>query len=1132
MAKEIDNPKYVIVEKTGLKIKFNPGALIASLVRSIADFGTGSLNEATLAEWAKALNIKGGKERQAYNLLAKSLLAACRTQIKHRLDQVDIDENENLVLKSTELRFEVFKALEQNDYDFNFDHLSDPTAFPLLQDFKPYYEEWLRDTFQMVPAQSEELAAEFPSYFAYELSRQLLTNGKEYEDLVKYCQNPFNEVTQRELARKQYRAELKKKYHQPALGEKLVALSDIYIEPGFLVFEKAVGKERREEINKDKERPQQGPFYKVGYPGSIHNYLLKHFIPQIPSQEINSERETGKLMVLLGQPGHGKSSFCYRCIHDLLNDPGFHGNAFFLRLQDADKTILEADIEQFAKLLPDSEAIGFADWVDKKHGQPNLLFLDGLDEFFMAQSPTDEEVVRFLRNCKKLVDKNPHLYIIVTSRLSYVEPHKLHQEDCLVLKLDVLNEEQQKTLLQNFTAKWQEDGCTLTDAQIEQINKEDNQKHIKELIELPILLQMVLMAKVPLESSASRAKIYDQLFEQVLQRKWDDNKRLKKYVREDSGFTKDDLREYLAFLAFKTFQGKKGYLRKSQVAEYKETKQFAKSFLRNVDDGQSMKQVLKDILTSFYLQESQKQSGEQPEADKEYNYVIEFMHKSLYEYLACEHIWQNTLDFFLETDKRGKVKTRSLEEVQKQMQETYATIRHTSETVDYMKEIIDNKREPHRALAEQMGIHFPGLLEEGFIFSYSADKHNEEIRFKPEQLVLNAFHTYWLIFGSLCLHEVEVGRFMETEWGELVARELNQEKVEAIVEAYHEEIEERKNKNIFEKPNELILELEKTDFSSWTSTLIGVAQMNGGSKHWNYEAWTRRYLSREHAFKVMEFQNKAISRNLDELVSYMRLASAERISMALNFQHFSLKGVELSGLSAYSIQLNGSNLYNANLGNTAFGNANFMSANLVSVYLGNTFLNYANLRNANLTDAYLGNAYLNAANLNNANLANAYLGNAYLNESILRNANLTDAYLGNAYLNQSNLGNAKLENAYLAGTSLWHANLWNANLMNSDLHNADLSGAILQFSILLYTKLNGANLTDAKLENAKVHDINWLKNLKRIGVIGATEVENKYQVNPEKQKWADDFGEEWEGYVIEKLESSDNESELKNNFEF
>ncbi|MBK9014838.1 MAG: hypothetical protein IPM82_12595 [Saprospiraceae bacterium] len=121
-------------------------------------------------------------------------------------------------------------------------------------------------------------------------------------------------------------------------------------------------KAKLEELRKEEKREPQTPFYKIGYPGSIHDYLLKNFIPRKASEEIGSERETGKLMVVLGHPGHGKSSFCYRSIHDLLKDPKFNGNAFFLRLQDAKKTILDADIEELEKLLPESQTIGFADW--------------------------------------------------------------------------------------------------------------------------------------------------------------------------------------------------------------------------------------------------------------------------------------------------------------------------------------------------------------------------------------------------------------------------------------------------------------------------------------------------------------------------------------------------------------------------------------------------------------------------------------------------------------------------------------------------------------------------------------------------------------------------------------------------
>ncbi|GEM_PF-4838338 len=1096
MAKELKNPKDIAIQQTGLKLKFKTDGVVASLIRSYADWLKKKPSEATFAEWAKAISFTTDKHQQAFNLVSLSLMKAIEYQLGQRLDDIEPDEDDNDVFLKTKIRYEVFAKLNEKEYNFDCNHLSNPAAMPLLADFKPAYQQWLMYSFQMAAAQAADFASDFPDYFAYEFSMLLNAKKSDFQNLLDWCKNDFNEQAQQMLARKKYKAELKKKYHQPALGEKLVALSDIYIEPGFLVFEKAIGKERLKEMREDPEWQPQEHFYKIDSLGNIHDYLLQHFIPKKPSNEINSKLEEGKLMVLLGQPGHGKSSFCYRSIHDLLKDPNFNGNAFFLRLQDADKTILDADIEQFAKLLPDNEAIGFTDWVDKKHGQPNLLFLDGLDEFYMAQSPTDEEVVRFLRNCKKLVERNEHLYIIVTSRFNYMETNKLHQEECLVFSLDVLSEEQQKTLVQNFTAKWQEDGCTLTEEQIEHINQDESQQHIKELIELPIMLQMVLMAKVPLEATASRATIDDQLFDQVLQRKWDNNKRLKKYLQDDSVFTKEDLREYLAFLAFKTFQGKKGYLRKSQMAEYKETKQFAKNFLRTTEDGQSMKQVLKDILTSFYLQESQKQPGDQPEADKEYNYVIEFMHKSLYEYLACEHIWQNTLDFFLETDnRRGKIKTRSLEEVQKQMQETYATIRHTSETMEYMKEIIANKTAQHRELAEQMGIYFSGLLEDGFIFSYQANVLADEIRFKPEQLVLNGFHTYWLIFGSLCLHEVEVDQIMGMDWEELLKRKLDNEKFSETLEFYWDV------KGVldidfptYNKSKEEV-ELAKVDFLARMMDMKTKIQANLSAKEIDVTIWIRKSLIIEQGNNLMERQRRAIGVNEDEFTRYLRLIAGERMEMGLNCCFISLFVEDLLG-----IQCN---------------NINLLGANLDRIELALSNLSYANLAFAHLEHAELDIAVLEGTNFALANLSEASLVQAYIADANFWRADLTNAEIMNAQIL-----NSVFEYAIMDGVDIT-----NTKIEGSNFENASFENAILKNTIFKRTNLKNINIAYARVES-----IDWLASLSNNGVEGAEDLQRRFRVNPKKQLFKETDKESWEGYEIEERGKLDDETNRENVF--
>lgn len=102
-------------------------------------------------------------------------------------------------------------------------------------------------------------------------------------------------------------------------------------------------------------------------------------------------------------------------------------------------------------------------------------------------------------------------------------------------------------------------------------------------------------------------------------------------------------------------------------------------------------------------------------------------------------------------------------------------------------------------------------------------------------------------------------------------------------------------------------------------------------------------------------------------------------------------GVDLSGLSFKSMNLDG----------VDFGNANLRDANFDYVYMRNT-----NFSNANLANASFIYARLSQANFNNANLENAKFHDADLEEANLSNADLTDAKLLHANLYKANLNNA------------------------------------------------------------------------------------------------------------------------------
>ena len=503
-----------------------------------------------------------------------------------------------MLYQNKELRFEIFKGLDENEYTFRCQHIENPQAFKMLQDFVPYYQEWLYETFPLSKPHADALAAGFPDFFADALLEQLQSKPKQYATLLGWCNSPELAKWATVVKRKHYQAELKERYFRPALGQEDVSLSDVYVELDFRVYDRILSEERQQELREKHEIDSSEHFLPTGYQGSIHDYFKTIFIQENKTSEaIASAQEDKRLLLLLGQPGHGKSSFCYRCIHDLKNDPTFLGNVFFVRLEEAQRDILNHPKMDVQRLLKKDSITDFQAWIDPSHQQKNVVFLDGLDEFYMTQGLDDGEVLRFLDNCRNWLIENPYLYIIITSRFNYVETSKLHNGERLLLALGELQQEQQLNLIEQFKARKSITACNLDEDLLEKMEEEDAFPSVKELIKLPILLQMVLISGVPLDEARSKAAIYSELFDTVIKRKWD--KPLRKQDQSKKYETKH-LRNYLGYLAFKIYQNQEGYVRRSDI-EGEETERFIRKFLKIDYQEEHLKAALKDVLTSFYL---------------------------------------------------------------------------------------------------------------------------------------------------------------------------------------------------------------------------------------------------------------------------------------------------------------------------------------------------------------------------------------------------------------------------------------------------------------------------------------------------------------------------------------------------
>jgi uncharacterized protein YjbI with pentapeptide repeats len=224
-----------------------------------------------------------------------------------------------------------------------------------------------------------------------------------------------------------------------------------------------------------------------------------------------------------------------------------------------------------------------------------------------------------------------------------------------------------------------------------------------------------------------------------------------------------------------------------------------------------------------------------------------------------------------------------------------------------------------------------------------------------------------------------------------------------------------------------------------------------------------------------------------------------------DFTGANLNGATLTGATLKSAVMRGTLLTNVTMNESVLSDAILEEANLRFSFIENADLINSNLRNANLQHSSLSKTKLNDAilygskmhysDLIEANLTNAILVGANLTEADLSGANLSGADLTNAILVGAILTGADLTNAILVGADLTKpessiryyfdpsganltnailvgANLSGADLTEADLSGANLSGADLTNAILVGANLTGANLSGADLTNTNLYTCN------------------------------------------------------------
>lgn len=609
-----------------------------------------------------------------------------------------------------------------------------------IKHFQDFFRDWLVELMPGLEKKHVENAiSDFPSYFVYELACYPLEKYKAaYEHLQN---NPFTDAFLKERAIIQnHEALICDFVEKAAFNDANIKLKDLYLPSRFLVHKECIEKnkdERNEHFeysitDEDSTRSDEFQRYKA-------NKDLTSFVTQwlnkTPCQGFDEKKSLGSILVLLGQPGQGKSSFCTYLAHNILvNEQEVNINIFKIRLRDLDekdKFINDPlhTIIDYIRTKGDREFKQFS--LDNGDFKNSLFLLDGLDEFYMNKNLGSQDIQRLFEQLETQLNKNPNdkIRCIITSRLNYFRPDtEASSRNIVTLRLDYLNEEEQNHWLDKYQNLAGE--VNLKSKDLERFNKD---KNLKYLVNQPILIQMVVASNIDISEVNGQVDIYKQLFDTLIKRSWED-KQLTAFEKLTTQKAEKAYRDFLQEIAYQIFISKNEYIRNRDFDDIDSLKRKKNKLTEalGTELGQA-KDLVKNLLISFYF-EPVKSEGRDKEED---NYAFEFLHKSLQEYLVAERY----LELFVNVNK--------YEEDEDAFREIFkiTSVRFlTSEIITYIEELAKRKYLENQELLQEAFVRLQKkydycLMERDF-FDKALINDDKNARLSISEQGLACFYAY------------------------------------------------------------------------------------------------------------------------------------------------------------------------------------------------------------------------------------------------------------------------------------------------------------------------------------------------------------------------------------------------------
>lgn len=538
---------------------------------------------------------------------------------------------------------------------------------------------------------------------------------------IKHLQSDIFKEKHKHYEKTIYEENISKEYTNIVLNDpKALTLKDLYIKPNFRVHKNCFC----EDDKKVKELTYRDTKFIECSEDDIHKFILKTLDAQ---NDLGLDRKEINTIFISGFPGQGKSSFVKRFVYDVINGiTPLEKDVVLIKLKNL-KNNQSLKNENIEKVIKDNIPYKIED-LDNC-----IVVLDGLDELYMKSGLKLEDIDDI---CGKLSELNATT--IVTTRHHYANFDKLNESNVLVLELKELSLEQQVKWLDKYKQTYPDK--KLSKEILEELhNKKINNNHITELINQPILLHMIAEMDIEDIREFDKSKLYERFFDILIERNWEKTQHPLVGGMQKEKYKKL-LRNMLQELAYKIFISDHEYMHKINFEELDSVKRL-KSELVKVQNN-SLQDGLKGVMIAFYFQEIHKNSKDKKKELDE-NYAIEFLHKSLMEYMVAEYIFKEIKRFIDKDSYTEEYTINSNEEAINLIDKLFSNKFLSKEIVYNLVEIIKNQAltDEKEELTNRLIFFLNYFLNKGF--TKKCDDRNTLI------VLMNNFYGYWTILSNL-----------------------------------------------------------------------------------------------------------------------------------------------------------------------------------------------------------------------------------------------------------------------------------------------------------------------------------------------------------------------------------------------